>query len=244
MTAGRPPRYSAAMSNPTVRVEDLTKSYGDGPSRLDVLRCVDLNVSEGEAVALTGPSGCGKSTLLSIIGTLEEPDTGRVLFGGEEPFLIPERKRNRFRSETVGFVFQDHHLLPQCTVRENVLLPIVATRSADDTDVARADALLDSVGLADRVEHRPAELSGGERQRAAFCRALINSPRLLLADEPTGNLDPATAESVGSLLLDLGRREGTAVLCVTHSLALAERFPRHVRLRDGRIDDDAAGERS
>ena len=225
------------MNEPLLQVAGLTKSFGDGAARLDILRGVDLTLGEGEAVSLTGPSGCGKSTLLSIIGTLEEPDGGSVLFEGKDPFAIPERRRAAFRCQTVGFVFQDHHLLPQCTVRENVLLPIVSHRSTTGEDDVRAGELLASVGLSDRSEHRPAELSGGERQRVAFCRALINEPKVLLADEPTGNLDPKTADDVGTLLLELGRKSGTAVLCVTHSLDLAGRFPRHVRLDAGRVVD-------
>ena len=231
------------MDEPLLSVEQLTKTYGDGPTRLDVLRCVDLTLAAGEAAALTGPSGCGKSTLLSIVGTLEEPSGGRVRIAGQDPFAVPDRKRGRFRSRSIGFVFQDHHLLPQCTVLENVLLPIVAERATDERDAKRASELLESVGLSKRATHRPAELSGGERQRAAFCRALINSPKLLLADEPTCNLDPATAATVGDLLLDLGRSHGTAVLCVTHSAELAARFPRHVALESGRVVDakEAAG---
>ena len=221
---------------PLLQVQDLHKTYGTGPTGVDVLRGVTLAVAAGEAVALIGPSGCGKSTLLSIIGTLEEPSAGTVRIAGEDPFAIADRRRGRFRSQTIGFVFQDHHLLPQCTVRENVLLPVVAERSTTAADGKRADELLASVGLGPRANHRPGELSGGERQRAALCRALMNSPRLLLADEPTGNLDPATAGTIGDLLLDLGRTSGTAVLCVTHSLALAGRFPSQVRLRDGQIE--------
>ena len=215
----------------------MEKIYGEGSTAVQILKGVDLSMATGEAVALTGPSGCGKSTLLSVIGTLEEPSAGTVQIAGENPFAVPESRRGRFRSQTIGFVFQDHHLLPQCTVRENVLLPIVSQRTTTGEDATRADKLLASVGLSERAGHRPAELSGGERQRAAFCRALINNPKLLLADEPTGNLDPATARTVGDLLLDLGRTTGTAVLCVTHSTALAARFPKHVQLTDGRIDE-------
>jgi lipoprotein-releasing system ATP-binding protein len=188
----------------------------------------------GEAVAITGPSGSGKSTLLYVIGLLDEPTSGHVVIDGEHPLTLPAAAQAAFRNRKIGFVFQDHHLLPQCTVLENVLLPALAEPQAvDRTD--RARMLLQRVGLEQRLAHRPAQLSGGERQRIAVCRALINEPLLLLADEPTGNLDRRTAEDVGSLLLEIAAEHRAMLICVTHSVELAARFPRRLHLQDGRL---------
>ena len=225
------------MSDPLLSVQSLCKSFPTPAGSLDILRDVSLSLAAGEAASIVGPSGCGKSTLLSIIGALDEPTSGAVRVAGEDPFQMSERARAHFRNHTVGFVFQDHHLLPQCTVLENVLLPIVAERSTRSEDLERANHLLESVGMSDRRTHQPAALSGGERQRTALCRALINSPRLLLADEPTGNLDPKTAETVGSLLLDLGKSSDVGLLCVTHSAELAGRFPKRLQFNEGRLVD-------
>lgn len=186
-------------------------------------------------MAVTGPSGSGKSTLLYILGTLDKPSSGEVQLDGRNLFLLNERQQAEYRNRNVGFVFQDHHLLPQCTVLENVLIPTLAGDGAGLEEVARAKSLLERVGLGERMEHRPAQLSGGERQRVAVCRALINQPVLLLADEPTGNLDRASAEAVGTLLLEIAREQNTMLLCVTHSSELAARFPRHDELRDGKL---------
>ena len=228
------------MTDPLVRAEALDKSFPTPGGSLDILRGVSMTLAAGEAAAILGPSGCGKSTMLSIVGALEEPTGGTVRVAGEDPFAMPEKRRAHFRNRTVGFVFQDHHLLPQCTVLENVLLPIVAERATTGDDVSRAEGLLKSVGMSDRRTHRPSELSGGERQRTALCRALINEPKLLLADEPTGNLDPKTADAVGDLLLDLGKGRGVGLLCVTHSVELAGRFPRRLRFEDGGLHEEAA----
>jgi lipoprotein-releasing system ATP-binding protein len=181
-----------------------------------------------------GPSGSGKSTLLYILGTLERPTAGGVALNGQDPFALPEPKLADFRNRHVGFVFQDHHLLPQCTVLENVLVPTLVG-SGDGKAEAWAKELLDRVGLSGRLEHRPAELSGGERQRVAVARALVHRPALLLADEPTGNLDRRTAAGVGQLLLDLQRQERTMLVVVTHSAELARLFPRQLEMGDGTL---------
>jgi len=222
-------------TEPDLAVSGLTREFDSPAGALQILNGVDLTVNRGEAVAITGPSGSGKSTLLSIIGTLDEPTSGTVRILGSDPFAANAAGRAAYRNENIGFIFQDHHLLPQCSVLENVLIPTLAGQGAGPEQEKHALALLDRVGLADRLTHRPAQLSGGERQRVAVCRALINEPVLLLADEPTGNLDHTTAESIGTLLLDLGREQNTLLLCVTHSTRLADRFPRRLELREGRL---------
>lgn len=224
----------ATAASPVLVVRQLAKTF-PGAAALDVLHGVDLDMSRGEATAITGPSGSGKSTLLYILGTLEQPTAGTVRIDGENPFQLNPVKLARFRNARIGFIFQDHHLLPQCNVLENVLIPTLAGGGAGPAEEERARQLLDRVGLAARLTHRPAELSGGERQRVAVCRALINQPLLLLADEPTGNLDRATADSVGSLLLELNLELNTLLICVTHSAELASRFPRRHELRNGRL---------
>ncbi len=217
-----------------LKLHQVSKSYDTGPQRLEVLREVSLELAPGAALAITGPSGSGKSTLLHIVGTLDEPTSGRVTIDGVEPHAMSEPELARFRNDAIGFVFQEHHLLPQYTVLENVLVPTVVSRRGRDGAAERARELLDRVGLGARLEHRPAELSGGERQRVAVARALINHPRLLLCDEPTGSLDGPTAEKVGALLFDLHRAEGNVLVVVTHSRELAGRFERRAELRDGR----------
>jgi lipoprotein-releasing system ATP-binding protein len=216
-----------------LEVAALCKTFGDGPDAVEVLRGADLAASGGESVAIMGPSGSGKSTLLHCIGTLEPPTSGSVRINGSDPFELAEAEIARFRNRTIGFVFQDHHLLPQYSVLENVLLPTVAFPGADG-DESRARDLLERVGLAHRLDHRPAELSGGERQRVAIARALINSPALLLCDEPTGNLDGQTADAVADMLVALHTEASTVLVVVTHSPRLAERFGRRVELEDGR----------
>lgn len=220
---------------PDLIAHDLTKQYPTRAEPLDVLRGVSLSLSAGENLAVLGPSGCGKSTLLHILGTLERPTAGRVELDGVDPFSLGAGELARFRNRQVGFVFQDHHLLPQCSVLENVLVPTLAAGRAKPADVTRARELLDRVGLSARLEHRPAELSGGERQRVAIARALMRGPRLLLADEPTGNLDRTTAATVSQVLLDLHAQQQTMLIVVTHSLELAQRMQRHVELDGGRF---------
>jgi lipoprotein-releasing system ATP-binding protein len=216
-------------------VSGLTKEFATESGRLPILSGVDLHLRCGEALAVVGPSGSGKSTLLYILGTLERPTGGKVRLLGDDPFARNDAKLAGFRNQSIGFVFQDHHLLPQCDVLENVLIPTLAGAGAGQVETRRARELLDRVGLKERIHHRPAQLSGGERQRVAVCRALINGPRLLLADEPTGNLDRANADAVGSLLLELNQQNQTLLICVTHSAELAARFPRRTELIDGRL---------
>ena len=223
----------AASDGAMLSVSDLHKRFGDGDAAVSVLRGADLAAAPGDSVAIMGPSGSGKSTLLHCIGTLEPPTSGTVSIGGTDPFALSELEIARFRNRSIGFVFQDHHLLPQYTVLENVLLPTVAFAGSDG-DEARARDLLGRVGLAHRLEHRPAELSGGERQRVAIARALINGPELLLCDEPTGNLDGKTAAAVADLLQELHGEADNVLLVVTHDPRLAARFARQVRLEDGR----------
>jgi ABC-type lipoprotein export system ATPase subunit len=215
------------------------KSYaatGDAPATT-VLRHVDLQLSQGEAVAIIGPSGSGKSTLLNIIGTLDRPSSGKVLLEGRDLSTLDERELALLRADAIGFVFQLHHLLPQCTVLENVLVPTLTggVRERLEQPEARARRLLERVGLSERLSYRPGQLSGGERQRAAVVRALINEPRLLLADEPTGSLDRASAENLARLLVELNREEGVALLVITHAPSLAEQMSRALELRDGAL---------
>jgi lipoprotein-releasing system ATP-binding protein len=218
-----------------LEVRQLRKEYPTRSGPLDVLRAIDLDVRPGEALAVMGPSGSGKSTLLHILGTLDRPTDGTVRLNKVDPFSLPDKELAVFRNRHVGFVFQDHHLLPQCSALENVLIP---TLVADDSGVdvtKRATELLERVGLGGRLEHRPAELSGGERQRVAIARALIHKPPLLLADEPTGNLDRVTARTVGDLLIELHKQEGTILVVVTHSPELARSLPRRMEMLDGRL---------
>lgn len=222
---------------PDLQLTHLSKSYATAGGTLSILRDVDLALSRGEGLVVTGPSGAGKSTLLYIVGTLEPPTEGSVRILGQDPFGLSSSALARFRNANIGFVFQDHCLLPQCTVLENVLIPTLAGSGAGPVEETRARALLERVGLGGRVTHRPAELSGGERQRVAICRALINRPSLLLADEPTGNLDRHSAHEVGSLLIELSREQNSLLIVVTHSTELAARFERHVELVDGRLED-------
>jgi lipoprotein-releasing system ATP-binding protein len=216
-------------------VEDLTKQYPTRGEPLVVLRGVSLRVATGQNVAILGPSGSGKSTLLQILGTLDRPSSGRVLLDGRDATQLSEPELADFRNHQIGFVFQDHHLLPQCSVLENVLLPAIASGAASDDAVERARLLVDRVGLTARSDHRPAELSGGERQRTALARALVNRPQLLLADEPTGNLDRSTALAIAELLIELEQQEQTMLVIVTHSLEVAARFQRRFELDAGRL---------
>ena len=217
-------------------VADVTKTYPTRAEPLEILRGVNCRLSSAENLAILGPSGCGKSTLLYILGTLDAPTSGRVTLDGVDPFSLGERQLAAFRNHKIGFVFQDHHLLPQCTVLENVLVPTLANGRPTPSASERARMLLDRVGLASRLDHLPAELSGGERQRTAIARALVNQPALILADEPTGNLDRATAAGVAGLLLELQAQEQTMLVVVTHSLELAERLQRRLELNAGRLE--------
>ncbi len=221
---------------------NVSKSYPTPRGPLTVLTDVSLTLTRGEAVAIMGPSGSGKSTLLYILGALEPPSSGTVTLDGQDPFALGERQQAAFRNRAIGFVFQDHCLLPQCSVLENVLVPTLVAPPADRgaaNDQARARELLEQVGLADRLDHRPGELSGGEKQRAAIARALIRDPRLVLCDEPTGNLDRASADTVATLLLDLHTRRNTTLVVVTHSAALAERFPVRYEMNAGTLHRQA-----
>jgi len=219
--------------DPLVIIRDVSFSLNHGSLNHGSLDHGSLN--GGEALAIMGPSGSGKSTLLYIIGALEPPTSGTVSVNGQNPFSLDAAGVAAFRNRQVGFIFQDHHLLPQCSALENVLIPTMAAAPARGSEDAgqRARRLLARVGLSDRLDHRPAELSGGERQRVAIARALINRPPLVLADEPTGNLDRRTAETVADLLLELYQEENTMLVLVTHSLELAKRFPRRAELLDG-----------
>ncbi len=227
------------MSN-DLAVSQLGKEFTGAGDTLTVLRDLDLSIARGESLSITGPSGSGKSTLLYIVGTLDEPTSGTVEIEGQNPFAMGDAALAAYRNANIGFVFQDHHLLPQCTVLENVLIPTLAGAGAGKAANTRARELLARVGLEERITHRPAQLSGGERQRVAVCRALINEPFLLLADEPTGNLDRTTAQAVGDLLLEMSREQNTVLICVTHSSELADRFPRHMELLDGKLVDAKA----
>jgi lipoprotein-releasing system ATP-binding protein len=221
---------------PALVARSLSKSYPvSGGGELTVLANASLELERGDNVAILGPSGSGKSTLLAILGTLERPTGGTLTLGGTAPFDLSEAELAAFRSRHIGFVFQDHHLLPQCTVLENVLVPLLADGAAAGDDVRRAEQLVNRVGLAERTNHRPAELSGGERQRAALARALIRNPTLLLADEPTGNLDRSTAAAIVELLLEVQREHNAILVAVTHSAALAEQMKRRFELDGGRL---------
>ena len=219
-------------------VDNIHKEFPTRAEPLVVLQGVSFTLRPGENLAVQGPSGCGKSTLLYIIGTLDRPTSGRVTLDGHDPFELQERELAAFRNHQIGFVFQDHHLLPQCSVLENALIPTLAADSTSHEQTERARELLDRVGLGNRLDHRPAELSGGERQRVALARALILRPVLLLADEPTGNLDRDTASQIADLLLELQTQENTMMIVVTHSLELAGRLARRVELVDGRLKSD------
>ena len=250
------------MPAPLLRLTDVTKRYSasGGANGMNVLEGVSLEVARGETLAIVGPSGSGKSTLLQIIGTLDRPTSGQVLLEGHDLSTLDDLKLAAVRNGQIGFVFQSHYLLPQCTVLENVLVPTLAnagqasrrspseakkekletgaTPVLRETADARAGRLLKRVGLGERWHHRPGQLSGGERQRVAVVRALINQPQLLLADEPTGALDHASATSLGQLLVELNREEGVTLIVVTHALELAKRMGRVLRLEDGKLRED------
>ncbi|MEP1200985.1 ABC transporter ATP-binding protein [Tateyamaria sp.] len=224
------------MSDVVLELKDIAKTYNAGkPSEVAVLRGVDLSVGKGEVVALVAPSGAGKSTLLHIAGLLDTPDAGTVELGGQNLSGQSDRRRTLARRADVGFIYQFHHLLPEFSALENIVLPQLSNGTSKSAASERAMMLLDKVGVGARADHRPAELSGGEQQRVAFCRALANAPRLLLADEPTGNLDPATSDQVFDALMGLVRDTGLSALIATHNLELAARMDRTLRLDSGRL---------
>lgn len=215
---------------------DIVKRYeSDGGPSLQILSRISLELGAGENLAIVGPSGSGKSTLLAILGTLDQPTEGTVTLDGVDPFQLDDLALAKFRSQQIGFVFQDHHLLPQCTVLENVLVPFLADGRAAGEQIAAAVRLLDRVGLRDRTLHRPAQLSGGEKQRVAIARALVREPRVLLADEPTGNLDQSTAAGVLQLLVELQQERQSIMVVVTHSESLASQLQRRAVLDAGTL---------
>ena len=220
---------------PLFELTNLSKAYTDPGSgaRVPVLRGINLKIEAGESLAIVGPSGCGKSTLLNIIGTLDAPDEGEITFDGESLKQCTPKQLAAVRSEKIGFIFQLHHLMPQCSVLENVLLPTLALQTPPADALQRAEALLEQVGLKDRMSWKPAQLSGGERQRVAFVRALINQPRLILADEPTGALDEVNAAALTDLLLQLQKSSGVTLIMVTHHRAQAERMGRVMTIHEG-----------
>ena len=222
-----------------LQVDQITKDYPSRAEPLSVLRGVSFDINAGESAAILGPSGCGKSTLLQILGTLQRPSSGTVTLNGIDPFALGESGLADFRNEQIGFIFQDHHLLPQLSAIENVLVPAIAKGRPTATQLDRARELLARVGLSDRLEHRPAELSGGERQRVATARALVNQPELLLADEPTGNLDRTTARQIADLLHDVQHHgeNKTIMIVVTHSRELADRFDQQWELDEGKLEN-------
>ena len=220
---------------PDLVVDHVAKEYPTPSAPLVILRDVSLALSPGENVAIVGPSGSGKSTLLHLLGTLDRPSSGSITLRGQDPFALAEVDLAKFRSHNIGFVFQEHHLLPQLTVLENVLVPALADGAPDAETIARAKELVARVGLAERAEHRPAELSGGERARVGVARALLRRPALLLADEPTGALDRTTAGLIGKLLLEMQQQEQTMLVVVTHSLDLASMMQRKFEIDAGRL---------
>lgn len=216
-------------------VDNIVKSFPTATEPLPVLTGLSLSLAGGESMAIIGPSGSGKSTLLQILGTLAKPDQGTVNLNGTDPFALDENSLAAFRNRNIGFVFQDHHLLPQLTVLENALVPTLASGKPENDQIDRARSLLESVGLAERIGHLPSELSGGERERVAIARALLMEPCLILADEPTGNLDRKTADSVTRLLLDLQQQSGAILISVTHSDSLAAAMMERRELVDGKL---------
>jgi lipoprotein-releasing system ATP-binding protein len=215
-----------------LKVENVYKEYPTPRGPLKIVSDISLSLSRGDAVSIMGPSGSGKSTLLYLMGALEPPSSGTVTLDDQNPFQLKEKELAAFRNKQIGFIFQDHCLLPQCSVLENVLMPTLVSASRDGDALQRAQGLLEQVGLSDRLDHRPAKLSGGEKQRVALARALITKPQLLLCDEPTGNLDHKAADVVASLLLDLHQQQQTILVVVTHNPELAARFPLRYELID------------
>jgi lipoprotein-releasing system ATP-binding protein len=226
------------MSKPLVVVSDLHKSFVHMGRELHVLKGIDLVIDEGDVVAIVGPSGAGKSTLLHCIGTLDLPSKGKIRLGEDELTGMPSSRLAAIRNKTIGFVFQFHHLLPEFNALENVMMPGLIQGKSHREMEAPARALLAEVGLTERITHRPGELSGGEQQRIALARALVLSPKLILADEPTGNLDSATSEAMHELFFEINRKHGTTIVVVTHNNGFAQAMPRVVTMRDGKIHTD------
>lgn len=219
-----------------LQAENLYKTYTTESKPVEVLRDVSLEIKPQDSLAILGASGSGKSTLLHILGTLDPPSKGRVLVGGEDVYQIPDSKLSRFRNQKVGFVFQFHHLLPMLTAEENVMLPAMIGGETQKNAVEAARVLLDQVGLQHRGSHRPTELSGGEQQRVAIARALVMAPAILLADEPTGNLDSENGAQISELLLELQEKHKNALVVVTHTQTLAKRLKQQLHLRDGKVE--------
>jgi lipoprotein-releasing system ATP-binding protein len=229
---------SPPVTTTLVEIKDIHKSYDHNGRTLEVLRGISLEIEQGERVAIVGPSGAGKSTLLHCIGTLDLPTRGSILLDGQQATTLGGSRLAALRNQTVGFVFQFHHLLPEFTAVENVAMPGLIQGKTMRELAPRASALLEEVGLGHRLQHRPGELSGGEQQRVALARALAQRPKLLLADEPTGNLDSATSEAIHELFFRINRERGTTVVVVTHNPAFAEQMPRVVHMRDGLVERD------
>lgn len=223
------------MNAPVMELSAIERTYRTGEGRLPVLTGADLSLAPGEMVGLVGPSGSGKSTLLHTAGLLERPDGGDVYLDGEDCLALNDRQRTRRRREKLGFVYQFHHLLPEFNALDNVAMPLMMAGVRQGEARNRAEGILDTMGLAERLGHQPGQLSGGEQQRVAIARALVNDPRLVIADEPTGNLDPATTERVFASFVRMAREEGAAVLVATHNIALTDHMDRVVTLEDGRI---------
>jgi lipoprotein-releasing system ATP-binding protein len=217
-----------------IQVQQLLKSYGNGTKRVEVLKGVDLNFSRGERAAIVGASGVGKTTLLHVLGTLDRPTGGKVFYEGKDIYALNEKELALFRNREIGFVFQFHHLLPEFSALENTMMPCLIQGIPKKESAARAEAILTLVGLKERLSHKPGELSGGEQQRVAVARALVLEPKVLLADEPTGNLDTKTGESVFDLLQQLNQIKGVTLIVVTHNLKLAEKLSRQIQLIDGK----------
>ena len=222
--------------NDLLEVSDLCKSFGTKAGKVEVLKGINLKVAAGETIALVGASGAGKSTLLHVMGTLDRPTSGKVLFGDDDVFQMGDKVLARFRNRSIGFVFQFHHLLPEFSALENVMMPLLISGMKRDVAEKISADLLGDVKLAHRLSHKPGELSGGEQQRVAIARALVMSPRLLLADEPTGNLDMKTSDEVHDILAEIHRQKGITLIIVTHNERLAARMGKTVRLIDGRIE--------
>lgn len=224
------------MSEPLIEIQHLFKSFGNATKRVEVLKGIDLVIRPKETLAIVGASGVGKTTLLHILGTLDRPTSGKVFYEGKDVFTLDEAALALFRNRQIGFVFQFHHLLPEFNALENTMLPCLIQGMAKKEATSRAEAILGMVGLKARLSHRPGELSGGEQQRVAVARAMVLEPKVLLADEPTGNLDTKTGEAVSDLLQELNKAKGVTLLIVTHNLKLAEKLSRRIQLVDGKVE--------